>query len=302
MTTETVMKETKPSDGSSDEHISVKQQEPVAEGPSVKRELEKKVEEGPPLKKNRNPSTISVSSEDLQGVAKKEGGFNSADMTTFASNSSLNALAVSAAAKSTHESKRRLSSMEGSSDDLAGMTQSERKRYREKKRRSDITNAVDELTKVLMKIDPNSFSPNFSFGDGRSKHTVPSSAQNLNRTEIISHAAKVLNRINAEKDEMKLQVAKLSALIRDTRSGATASHSNLMLPQQLHRIPSFSATQNALVDPAAQIQQQQLQQQVRYMSAAYPRQHAASNSPAAATIDQLYLSQQLLEQRQRGTY
>ena len=228
MTTALVMKETKPSDGSSNEQFSVKQQEPVAEGSSVKRELEKKVEEGPPLKKNRNPSTISISSEDLH---KKEGGFNSADMTSFASNSSLNALAVSATAKNTHETKRRLSSMDGSSDDLAGMTQSERKRYREKKRRSDITNAVDELTKVLMKIDPNSFSPNFSFGDGRSKHTVPSSAQNLNRTEIISHAAKVLNRINAEKDEMKLQVAKLSAMLRDTRSGATASHSNLMLPQ-----------------------------------------------------------------------
>lgn len=298
------MKETKPSDGSSNEQFSVKEPEPVAEGSSVKRELEKKVEEGPPLKKNRNPSTISISSEDLHGSVKKEGGFNSADMTSFASNSSLNALAVSATAKNTHEIKRRLSSMDGSSDDLAGMTQSERKRYREKKRRSDITNAVDELTKVLMKIDPNSFSPNFSFGDGRSKHTVPSSAQNLNRTEIISHAAKVLNRINAEKDEMKLQVAKLSAMLRDTRSGATASHSNLMLPQQLHRIPSFTATQNALVDPAAQIQQQQqqLQQQVRYMSAAYPRQHAANNSPAAATIDQLYLSQQLLEQRQRGPF
>ena len=73
------MKETKPSDGSSNEQFSVKQQEPVAEGSSVKRELEKKVEEGPPLKKNRNPSTISISSEDLH---KKEGGFNSADMTS----------------------------------------------------------------------------------------------------------------------------------------------------------------------------------------------------------------------------
>ena len=226
MTTAEV-KDNKPSEGTSNDQLPMKRADTDSDISGVKRQLENKVE-GATLKKNRNLSTISVTSEDLQGGAKKEGGFEPADLTSFASSSSLNALA---AAKSTNENKRRLSSMDGSNDDLAGMTQSERKRYREKKRRSDITNAVDELTKVLMKIDPNSFSPNFSFGEGRAKHTVPSSAQNLNRTEIIGHAAKVLNRMNAEKDEMKLQIAKLSTMLRDSRTGGTQAHSNLMLAQ-----------------------------------------------------------------------
>ena len=197
---------------------------------SLKRDLEENLDSRP-LKKNRNPSTISVSSEDLQAPVKKEGTFTDSGLTSFTSSSSLNAMSVPATGKNSNENKRRLSTIDSSNDDLAGMTQSERKRYREKKRRSDITNAVDELTKVLMKIDPNSFSPNFSFGDGRSKHSVPSSAQNLNRTEIISHAAKVLNRLNSEKDEMKLQIAKLSTMLRESRGGTTTSHNNLMLPQ-----------------------------------------------------------------------
>lgn len=295
---------TKIIEGASEDNLTKKSDTESPEQTSgIKRDLEESIDERSPLKKNRNPSTISVSSEDLQASAKKEETFNPSGLTSFTSSSSLNAMSVPATGKNSNENKRRLSSIDGSNDDLAGMTQSERKRYREKKRRSDITNAVDELTKVLMKIDPNSFSPNFSFGDGRSKHSVPSSAQNLNRTEIISHAAKVLNRLNSEKDEMKLQIAKLSTMLRESRGGTTTSHNNLMLPQQLHRIPSFTTTTpNALVDPAAQIQQQHLQHQVRYMSAAYPRQHATTTSPTTATIDQLYLSQQLLEQRQRGPY
>ena len=101
--------------------------------------------------------------------------------------------------------------------------QSERKRCREKKRRQDISAAIERLTATLVKIDPQnlvSHNKQVYFGEDsiipNSKRrfnggSLLSNQQNqpLNRTEIINHTIHVVDRLAREREEMNLKIFQL---------------------------------------------------------------------------------------------
>mmetsp|Transcript_18246 Transcript_18246/g.21105 ORF Transcript_18246/g.21105 Transcript_18246/m.21105 type:complete len:390 (+) Transcript_18246:98-1267(+) len=157
------------------------------------------------------------------------------------------------------------SSNNNSDDDaqLSSMSQSERKRFREKKRRSDITQAIDGLTKILLKVEPsnliqqNNLVYSTTASKGRANRASGNSQQPLNRTEIINHAAAVLNKLNKENEERKMQIIRLHGMLHDitggTGSGPPAAtpvsnqqqqhHMNMtMVPTQqvMHHQPMFT--------------------------------------------------------------
>eukprot|EP00551_Chaetoceros_affinis_P007644 CAMPEP_0203665012 /NCGR_PEP_ID=MMETSP0090-20130426/2307_1 /ASSEMBLY_ACC=CAM_ASM_001088 /TAXON_ID=426623 /ORGANISM="Chaetoceros affinis, Strain CCMP159" /LENGTH=571 /DNA_ID=CAMNT_0050528443 /DNA_START=124 /DNA_END=1839 /DNA_ORIENTATION=- len=108
------------------------------------------------------------------------------------------------------------------------MSQSERKRYREKKRRQNISAAIDQLTKILLRVDPvnfiehnnqvyfasergtinNSNDPTFRKRRSSTSRAPTTSHhhQPLNRTEIITHAALLIERLAEERDGMNMKI------------------------------------------------------------------------------------------------
>ena len=108
------------------------------------------------------------------------------------------------------------------------MTQSERKRFREKKRRSDITNAIEDLTKTVLKVDPGallgaknqikSHSFNSATGSLDGINTHKNSHQPPNRTEVINHACRLLDKLYKENEQNKFYIEKLSGLINGNQA------------------------------------------------------------------------------------
>lgn len=157
---------------------------------------------------------------------------------------------------------------------MTGMSQSERKRYREKKRRSEITCAIDHLTKILIKVEPtNLFQQNnlvytTSTNDfpPRSLRTSNNSSgqQPLNRTEIINHAAQVLDRLFKENEERKMHLMRLhSGVPKDTNTGngggnnaatATGNQHQMMMFHQptIYHQPSAPAPQSKIAPTPGQ--------------------------------------------------
>jgi len=127
-------------------------------------------------------------------------------------------------------------------EECSEMTQSERKRYREKKRRSAITNAVDNLSKVLSKVDRNSLVDK----DGAPFGYLSS----LNRTGTINRAARVLETLHKENEERKVQVTKLTALLREVSNGSVQFERTPQPPQT-----SICQYLTALLNSAQQIPQ-----------------------------------------------
>lgn len=166
------------------------------------------------------------------------------------------------------------------------MTQSERKRYREKKRRSAITNAVDNLSNVLLKVDRNSLID---------KNGTPFSYESsLNRTGTINRAARVLQTLHEENEERRVQVTKLTALLREVSNGSV----HFERPRQK---TSFSQCLSALLNSG----QQQLPQPVPFTSqtglSLQPLvQNEVPLSISRSTIDNLLvLQRQSLEDKLR---
>lgn len=109
------------------------------------------------------------------------------------------------------------------------MSQSERKRYREKTRRQNISSAIDQLTKVLLKVDPTNFMSHNNqvyFAASQSQQNDPtfrkrrSSAaprgsistshhQPLNRTEVINHAVLLIERLANESEQIQMELMHL---------------------------------------------------------------------------------------------
>ncbi len=140
---------------------------------------------------------------------------------------------------------------------LSTMSQSERKRYREKKRRSEITNAIDQLTKILLKVEPNNliqqnnlvYSTNTSdfpyrstsrLGCGNSSGGGGGSQQPLNRTEIINHAVHVLEKLFRENEERKIHIMRLHSVVHGINGSGSGNHQTsqppatmMMMPQQV---------------------------------------------------------------------
>ncbi len=142
-------------------------------------------------------------------------------------------------------------------DDLEEKGQMERKRHREKKRRSEITNAVEKLSTTMNKIDPSRTEgrrlktsedgdQNKAAGSSSSLH--PPSYRSLNRTEIISNACEIMERLSEENQKLKEQIRIL------TGTGTCPPNSNNgIMPTSLLGVT------NGAVSTTQTSQQQQLQ-------------------------------------------
>jgi len=97
-------------------------------------------------------------------------------------------------------------------EDNTGMSLSERKRFREKKRRYAITSAVNNLSKTLVKVDRNSLVD---------RNGTPFGYQSsLSRTSTINRAARVLETLIQENEQSSVQITKLTALLRNVSNGS----------------------------------------------------------------------------------
>lgn len=135
-------------------------------------------------------------------------------------------------------------SREDVSISIVGMTQSERKKHREKKRRSEITGAIDQLTAILLKTEPAGLiqqhkliyhnSTTNGSEDEENPHQCSASAgqQPLNRTEIINHASNVLEKLFVENEERKSQLSRFQSAVsdHDLHNPSSTMHNNNMVP------------------------------------------------------------------------
>jgi hypothetical protein len=93
--------------------------------------------------------------------------------------------------------------------ELAKMSRSERKRHREKKRRSDVNKGFDDLMALLLEIDPTvRAEAEDRARRGQWKGTFGAQEDNmLSRVDLISRAVDVLRRVHRENEERKQIIA-----------------------------------------------------------------------------------------------
>jgi len=96
-----------------------------------------------------------------------------------------------------------------SPEEMARMTRSERKRHREKKRRSDVNKGFDELMTLLLEIDPRvRAEAEERARRGQWKGQLGAHEDNLlSRVDLIGRTVEVLRRIHRENEERKLIIA-----------------------------------------------------------------------------------------------
>jgi Helix-loop-helix DNA-binding domain len=92
-----------------------------------------------------------------------------------------------------------------SEQEVAAMSRSERKRHREKKRRSDVNKGFDELMALLLEIDPEvRADAEERASKGQCKRSLGAHEDNvLSRVDLIATAIKVLKRVNWENEKHK---------------------------------------------------------------------------------------------------
>jgi hypothetical protein len=107
-----------------------------------------------------------------------------------------------------------------SADKLATMNRIERKRYRERKRRSDVNKGFDDLMTLLLEIDPEVRSEAEERGRrGQWKGNMGAQEDNLlSRVDLISRTVNVLQRLHQENEEHKVIIGQL--LQRHSSQGA----------------------------------------------------------------------------------
>lgn len=94
---------------------------------------------------------------------------------------------------------------------LAKMSRSERKRHREKKRRSDVNKGFDDLMNLLLEIDPvvrAEAEDRTRRGQWKGNH-VAQEDNLLSRVELIGRTVEVLRRVHKENEERKLIIEQL---------------------------------------------------------------------------------------------
>lgn len=118
------------------------------------------------------------------------------------------------------------------SENLSKMSRSERKRHREKKRRSDVNKGFDDLMALLIDIDPGvRAEADERARRGQFKGSAGALEDNLlSRVDLISRTVEVLRRVHRENEENKLiikhltntpsQAASMSDSIQNTLRGS----------------------------------------------------------------------------------
>lgn len=99
-----------------------------------------------------------------------------------------------------------------SPEEMAKMSRSERKRHREKKRRSDVNKGFDELMTLLLEIDPRvRAEAEERARRGQWKGQLGAHEDNLlSRVDLIGRTVDVLRRIHRENEERKIIISSLT--------------------------------------------------------------------------------------------
>eukprot|EP00977_Amphora_coffeiformis_P001513 scaffold296_cov102-Amphora_coffeaeformis.AAC.1 len=110
---------------------------------------------------------------------------------------------------------------------LAKMSRSERKRHREKKRRSDVNKGFDDLTALLLEIDPVvRAEAEDRARRGQWKGNIGGQEDNiLSRVELINRTVEVIRRVHKENEQRKLIIEQL--LQRPSASTTSSSYLHL---------------------------------------------------------------------------
>lgn len=98
-------------------------------------------------------------------------------------------------------------------EDKEPSNRSERKRQREKQRRSDLSNAFDELSAFIAEIEPD---PVDNDGDSKKKRKKSGDGDDpggITRLDLIGRAIKIMRRLNAENEDLRYRLASM----RDNR-------------------------------------------------------------------------------------
>jgi hypothetical protein len=105
-----------------------------------------------------------------------------------------------------------------SPEDLSKLSRSERKRHREKKRRSDVNKGFDDLMNLLVEIDPKvRIEAEERARRGQWKGSIGAQEDNLlSRVDLITRTVDVLRRVHRENEERKVIIMEL------TRGGSGA--------------------------------------------------------------------------------
>ncbi|CAB9498994.1 expressed unknown protein [Seminavis robusta] len=104
--------------------------------------------------------------------------------------------------------------------EVAAMSRSERKRHREKKRRSDVNKGFDELMSLLLEIDPEvRADAEERTSKGQCKRALGAHEDNvLSRVDLIATACRVLKRVHTENEKHKKMIEEL--LLKNGGQGA----------------------------------------------------------------------------------
>jgi hypothetical protein len=121
-----------------------------------------------------------------------------------------------APSKDGEDSKKRSREPDGdesfTAEDLSKMSRSERKRHREKKRRSDVNKGFDDLMNLLIEIDPQvRTEAEERARRGQWKGNIGAQEDNLlSRVDLITRTVEVLRRVHRENDQRKMIIAELN--------------------------------------------------------------------------------------------
>jgi hypothetical protein len=99
-----------------------------------------------------------------------------------------------------------------SPEDLSKLSRSERKRHREKKRRSDVNKGFDDLMNLLVEIDPKvRIEAEERARRGQWKGSIGAQEDNLlSRVDLITRTVDVLRRVHRENEERKVIIMELA--------------------------------------------------------------------------------------------
>jgi hypothetical protein len=84
---------------------------------------------------------------------------------------------------------------------------SERKRQREKQRRSDLSNAFDELAAFIVQVEPETAEADADAKKKRKKSSEGDDTSGITRLDLIGRALRIMKRLHRENEERKRIIA-----------------------------------------------------------------------------------------------
>lgn len=113
-------------------------------------------------------------------------------------------------------------------DDQEGNKRSERKRQREKQRRSDLSGAFDELAAFIVQVEPDSVEDDHDKKKRRKSDAGAGGddSAGITRLDLIGRAVRIMKRLHRENEERKRIIAGMEG-----RGGAT-SNDNVSLDER----------------------------------------------------------------------